>query len=206
MSTARAMLQVAASPHAPPGGKRASRAEVERRSRSIEQMLASGKTRHEMARATGMPLRTVDEYARRVRARWQEDAQAHANDARGRALRRLLALRERLLAANAWGPLVSLERLIADVEGVRGTANAGPPAETSTMSMKVRPMTAEWLRERLPLLVQAVGRLAHQSGDASLIESTRDALGQSLSMLGTSRQDSETGRTAPSQPSSRALR
>ena len=133
-----------------------------------------------MAEFTGMPLRTIDQYTRRVRARWQEQAVTESLDARGRALDRLMALRERLLAAGAWGPLVSLERLIADVEGVRGSlapSQEHPPERTLTEAPRV---TAEWIRGRADMLINGCVSLARNSTDEELRCRVRHALSRGL--------------------------
>ncbi len=137
----------------------------------------------EIIASTGLPARTVDGYLRRVRESWRDDAQEGRQDLRGRSLDRLMALRERLLRAQAWSPLVALERLIADVEGVRNATQQAPQTRALNAPRASPSITAEGLRERLPLLVQASARLALRTEDARLIESTRAALARSLSLL-----------------------
>lgn len=170
MSTAGAMLQVAA-PARPPGGRRVADAEVQRRLRLVEGLLAEGRSRTEMAAVTGLPLRTLDSYAKRVRSRWQRVAQTDSRDARERALDRLMALREHLFEARAWGPLVRVEQLLCELEGAWT-----PTAETSAPPIAPPPLAAESLRERGPLIVRACARLALNSGDGRLREMMRDAL------------------------------
>lgn len=185
MSTTH-LLQVAASRPRPPGGRRVADAEVQRRLRIVEEQLGRGTPRAEIIASMGLPARTVDGYLRRVRDSWREGADEGRQDLRSRSLGRLMGLRERLLRARAWAPLVALERLIADVEGVRNGSDEGPQAGAALgPSMAPPAMTAEGLRERLPLLVQASARLALRSEDARLIESTRAALTRSLSLLDT---------------------
>jgi hypothetical protein len=174
------MLQIAASPRRPPGGTRVAQAEVQRRLRLVEEMMAAGKTRAEMVSLTGLPARTLDGYTKRVRGQWQEQAVTESLDARGRALDRLMALRERLLAAGAWGPLVSLERLIADVEGVRGSlapSQEHPPERTLTEAPRV---TAEWIRGRADMLINGCVSLARNSTDEELRGRVRQALSRGL--------------------------
>jgi hypothetical protein len=181
------LLQVAASRPAPPGGRRIGGAEVERRVKVVEEHLARGAPRSEIIAATGLPPRTVDGYLRRVRESWRDDALEGRQDLRCRSLDRLMALRERLLRAQAWSPLVALERLIADVEGVRRVRDERPPAAASAVSMGAPPMAVEGLRERLPLLVQASTRLALGTDDIEVIDSTRAALTRSLTLLDSNR-------------------
>jgi hypothetical protein len=182
MSTTQ-LLQVAATRSAPPGGRRVGGAEVERRLKIVEEQLAGGAPRSEIIASTGLPARTVDGYLKRVRESWRDDAREGRQDLRGRSLSRLMTLRARLLEARAWSALVALERLIADVEGVRNMAPEGPEAQTSGAAMASPAMTLETLRERLPLLVLASARLALRSDDPQAIESTREALTRSLSLL-----------------------
>lgn len=182
MSTTH-LLQVAATRSAPPGGRRVGGAEVERRLKIVEEQLARGAPRAEIIASMGLPARTVDGYLRRVRDSWQADARSDRQDLRSRSLGRLMGLRERLLHARAWAPLVALERLIADVEGVRSVTYDGPQAPALGASMAAPAMTVETLRERLPLLVQASARLALKSDDHRAIESTREALLRSASLL-----------------------
>jgi hypothetical protein len=179
------LLQVAASRPAPPGGRRIGGAEVERRVKVVEEHLARGAPRSEIIAATGLPPRTVDGYLRRVRESWRDDALEGRQDLRCRSLDRLMALRERLLRAQAWSPLVALERLIADVEGVRNATEEGPRARALGAPRASPSITTEGLRERLPLLVQASARLALRTEDSRAIESTRAALTRSLLLLDT---------------------
>ncbi len=171
------MLQVAAPPR-PPGGRRVSRIEVERRAKMVEEMLSAGRTRREMAQVTGMPLRTLDSYAKRVRSRWQHVAQTDSRDARERALDRLMALREHLFEARAWSPLVRIEQLLCELEGVRGG-----PAETSASSIVAPPLSVESLKARTPMLVRASARLAIASGDDGLRELVKSALSAALAEI-----------------------
>lgn len=175
------MLQLAAKP-SPPGGRRVSQAEVERRQGAVAKLMAEGKTRREMVALTGLPARTLDAYTQRVREDWQAQARSNSQDARGRALDRLLALRERLLAANAWGPLVSLERLIADVEGVRG---GGTPVEHVNPPPRIAfpALSDEEMRERIPLFVRACLRLAERACDDDLDRSLRSVLVEGTAQL-----------------------
>jgi hypothetical protein len=142
--------------------------------------MTEGRSRNEMAAVTGLPLRTLDSYAKRVRSRWQRVAQTDSRDARERALDRLMALRERLLTAGAWGPLVSLERLIADVEGVRGSlapSQEHPPEQTLAEAPR---MTAEWIRGRADMLINGCVSLARNSTDEELRCRVRHALSRGL--------------------------
>ena len=151
--------------------------------RTVEALMADGAPRAEMQRATQLPLRTLDAYARRVRERWHDLAVRDSQDARGRALTRLLDLREKLVTARAWPSLVALERLLIDVEGVREPPGAGGPHVSPDMPTYVPQVTPAWIGERAALLVGACARLAHDSDDDGLRNRTRIALEQGLALL-----------------------
>ena len=75
-----------------------------------------------------------------------------------------MALRERLLAERAWSPLVRIEQLICELEGVRG----GPSEAALSAAAEVPPapvLSVEMLRERAPMLVQACARLVAVTAD-----------------------------------------
>jgi hypothetical protein len=131
-----------------------------------------------------MPLRTIDQYTKRVRGRWHEHAVADSRDARERSLDRLSDLRVKLVEARAWTSVVSLERLITDLEGVRGGPAESHENRKSGAKMATPALSADSMHERVPLLVQACARVAIVSGDQALIEQTRDALFRSLALLG----------------------
>ncbi len=183
MSGPSAMLRVAASRPAPPGGRRVGGAEVERRLKIVEEQLARGAPRSEIIASTGLPARTVDGYLRRVRESWRDDAQEGRQDLRGRSLSRLMALRERLLRAQAWSPLVALERLIADVEGVRGPPMHSDPDPRLEAEAKAPAPTAGWVRERATLLVTACVTLARDSDDGAFRDRLRRTLVHGLEAL-----------------------
>lgn len=184
MSTTR-LLRVAATRSAPPGGRRIGGAEVQRRLKIVEKQLARGAPRSEIIASMGLPARTVDGYLRRVRESWRDDAHEGRQDLRNRSLGRLMALRSRLLEAKAWSALVALERLLTDIEGVRGGSCGSPSPTTLEPGMAAPALSAETLRERAPLLISACARLAAASEDAELLKLTRTALAHSLKLLQT---------------------
>lgn len=146
----------------------------------VEEMLAAGRTRREMAQVTGMPLRTIDQYTRRVRGRWHEHAVADSQDARGRALDRLFELRTRLVEAGAWSSIVALEKLITTLEGAHESSAPSRPR----MSPEAPVITTEWLSERGALLIRAVVSLANKSDDAALRAQLNEALTRGVQTLG----------------------
>jgi hypothetical protein len=177
------LLQVAASRPAPPGGRRIGGAEVERRLKIVEEHLARGAPRSEIIAAVGLPARTVDGYLKRVRDSWRDDAHEGRQDLRSRSLSRLMTLHARLLEARAWSALVALERLITDIEGVRGGSSGSPSSATLEPGMAAPALSAETLRQRAPLLIRACARIAFESDDARLVEDTRHALVQAATLL-----------------------
>lgn len=176
------MLQVAA-PARPPGGRRVADAEVARRLRLVEGLMTEGRSRTEMAAVTGLPLRTLDSYAKRVRSRWQRVAQTDSRDARQRALDRLMALREHLFEARAWSPLVRVEQLLCELEGVRGGPVEAAPSPETAVEISAPALSVEALRERAPMLVRACTTLAHDSTDEELRSRVRQALSFGVNRL-----------------------
>ena len=133
----------------PPGGRRASAASVAARLRFVEELLAAGATRYDLMakcwRRYKMPPRTVDEYARRVRAAWAADAAMERPYRREEARARLLQLRERLLAARAWSSLVAVERLLVEIDGARSPEllNVNARVENDVMTDEEATLTIE---------------------------------------------------------------
>lgn len=115
----------------PPGGRRVSSAESFRRLRFIEDLMLDGVSRAQILLEAnskfGIADRTVDDYIRKVRDSWIEDAESNRDTRRAETRRRLLATRREMVAARAWNPVLGVERLLADVDGARG----GPPAVES---------------------------------------------------------------------------
>lgn len=107
----------------PPGGRRVGKAEVERRLRFVESLLVRGHARREivaeLSRQFGASTRTADDYIRRVRDEWQKEADATASHRRAEARARLMRLRLTLEGEQAWTAIVSVERLLADLDGLR---------------------------------------------------------------------------------------
>jgi len=178
------MLQVAAKPSRPPGGRRVADAEVQRRLSCVERLLANGVSRSDIVAEVGLPARTTDSYIARVRQAWQENAQQDRESARARALERLAGLRDNLLAERAFGPAVRVEAMLIDLEGLRGGRDEAAPPESQVPAVTPPTLSIEWLRGRLPLLVLACARLAASSNDEELLKCTQDALKRSLFSLG----------------------
>lgn len=107
----------------PPGGRRVGKAEVERRLRFVESLLARGHARREIvaevSRKFGASTRTADDYIRRVREEWRKEAEVTAPQRRDETRARLMKLRLTLEGKSAWSAVVSVERLLADIDGLR---------------------------------------------------------------------------------------
>jgi len=176
------MLQVAAPPR-PPGGRRVADAEVARRLRLVEGLMTEGRSRNEMAAVTGLPLRTLDSYTKRVRGRWHEQALTVSQDARGRALDRLFELRARLVEVGSWANVVSLERLITTLEGAHESSTASRERPRESTLADAPNITADWIRDRAPMLINASATLASNSADEALRSRVRQALSRGLTAL-----------------------
>jgi hypothetical protein len=168
-----------------PGGRRVGKAQLQRRLNEVEKLLAKGAARSEIIERTQLRPRTADDYIRRVREAWHADAQQNRQSVREQARDRLMLLRDRLLQAGAWGPLVSLEKLILDLEGLRGECAPAASNDEGAGLLSTPPLTVPSLRDRGPLLISACTRVILGSKDGRAIEQTRRALMHSLSMLET---------------------
>ena len=177
------MLQLAAKPSRPPGGRRVAEAEVQRRLSLVERLLAEGVPRSDIVAQVGLPARTTDSYIARVRQAWQANALQGREGARTSALGRLMALREQMVEARAWGPLVRVEQLICDLQGLRNGQQGAVEVPGPSPGIVPPALTVEVLKERAPLLILACVRVVANSEDTSLIEHARGALTRSLSML-----------------------
>lgn len=107
----------------PPGGKRTTAAEVQRRLRFVEDCLSKGMARQTIVTLCrsnfNMPPRTTDDYLRRVKEAWQEVAKQSRPERLQQTRARLMLLRETLFEANAWAALMNLEKILVDVDGLR---------------------------------------------------------------------------------------
>lgn len=107
----------------PPGGRRASAAEVDRRLSRVEQLLRDGNDRASVVAIVGhefgVGARTVDDYIARARSKWnRESAETRADD-RLTALSRLDELSRKAEKRGAFGAAVAAERLRVDVQGLK---------------------------------------------------------------------------------------
>lgn len=107
----------------PPGGKRPTEAEKQKRFEAVRAAMVSGYGKAEILAALegaglgAMPERTLDDYMKRVRDSWQVEFAAAWATRRERALRRnyghIAAARE----AKDWPAVAAFERLVAQMEG-----------------------------------------------------------------------------------------
>ena len=160
-------------------------AQVQRRLSKVEQLLAQGTPRSEIIELTQLRPRTADDYIRRVRDSWRTDAEESRAGIRDQALSRLITLRDRLVQAGAWGPLVNLEKLILDLEGLRGRPAPDGGTDERATPVQVPALTAGDLRKRAPMLISACVRVALRSDDDQLLKQTRLVLTRSLGFLET---------------------
>jgi hypothetical protein len=116
----------------------------------------------------GASARAADDYVRRARARWAADAAEARSTERERTIARLSALARTLEGRAAWGPLVQVERLLADVRGVRAaqrvdiTTSTAPARDDADMTPAE---AAEALAECVPTLTTCVRQGRFESID-----------------------------------------
>lgn len=106
----------------PPGGRRVSEAEVQRRLDHADKLLREGKPRAEvvesMARTFGVSTRAADSYIAKVRERWATDSKDVREVERAVTLARLDRLSGKAEGRGAFGAAVSAEKLKAQVNGL----------------------------------------------------------------------------------------
>lgn len=106
----------------PPGGRRASGAEVQARLDFADKMLRDGHSRGDvvdaMAAKFGVSTRAADSYIARARRRWAEESKGTREVERGAALNRLDRLSGKAEKRGQFGAAVSAEKLRAQVTGI----------------------------------------------------------------------------------------
>ncbi len=143
------MPQLAAknrSPTKPPGGRRVSAAEVQRRLDHAEKLLREGKPRAEvvesMTRTFGVSTRAVDSYIARTRERWASESKDVREVERAVTLARLDRLSGKAEHRGAFAAAVGAEKLKAQVNGllapqaieVKATVTSATPAADENLS------------------------------------------------------------------------
>lgn len=125
MSKKKSTLQLAAKngTHTkPPGGRRVSHAEVQRRLDHADQMLREGKARADvvasMMSTFGVSTRAADSYIARARERWADESKGEREVERAATLARLDRLSGKAEKRGQFGAAVSAEKLRAQVTGV----------------------------------------------------------------------------------------
>ena len=116
----------------------------------------------------GMAPRTVDDYVRRVRRQWQADAAERAPSQRAATLARLYDELAELRKAKAYSAMVSLEKLVIDVEGSRAPAQAQVQLQASITDDISNMSLEECLREH-EAFERALER-AKKGGHLQLVE------------------------------------
>ena len=165
-----------------PGGRRLSKIEVLERVRFVESLLAQHATRQqvldECAAKWCMPARTADDYIRRVRDAWTESARVDRRDIRLAAKSRLLILGRQLREAAAWGALVSVERMLLDIDGIREPL----PEDFSHEQLPIEEFTLEDLFDQQLSIAGMIGKL-NRKQDPKKKDRVRAALKESLKQL-----------------------
>ena len=85
----------------------------------VEVLLLENRSQPWIARHLKMPLRTVADYAERAKKRWEERYAGDRETLRAQRLARINQLSSKAERARSWSAVSSLERLIADVHGLR---------------------------------------------------------------------------------------
>jgi hypothetical protein len=140
------------------GGKRLSEVEVERRTARVAELLRAQASRADilavMSVEFGAAPRTVDDYIARARDRFAIDSAGTAQEERGATLARLDKLASKLEVQGAWSALVNVERLLADVRGLRRGTVTIEPVVTATQPLPE--VSVEEAIEECFLAVEAV--------------------------------------------------
>lgn len=111
----------------PPAGGGPDRVQTTRaerlfRLRVVEEAMIEGKRAAAVQEALAkvgraVPARTVTDYIRAVRLKWEEEDKLHSGATRQRQLRDLYETARSMKAAKAWSAWVATQKLIADLEG-----------------------------------------------------------------------------------------
>jgi hypothetical protein len=107
----------------PPGGKRPTAAEQERRFQAVRAAMVMGYSKGEILAALQqaglgtMPERTLDDYMKRVRDAWKAEFAAEWATRRERQLRAIQSHIVKAVAVGKWDAVGTLERLKAQIEG-----------------------------------------------------------------------------------------
>lgn len=150
------MLQHAAKNRArakPPGGRRASAAEVQARLDFADKMLRDGHSRGDvveaMASKFGASTRATDSYIARARERWAEESKGAREVERTAALSRLDRLSGKAEKRGQFGAAVSAEKLRAQVTGILAPQAVEVKATVATATSNDEAMTDEQIVEEL---------------------------------------------------------
>jgi hypothetical protein len=92
---------------------------VRERLELVEDLMAQGYSRTQVARKLGLKQRTTDRYRAVITARWHQRYEEERPQQMERMLGRLERLARKMEVAGAWGPRAQVERLMADIRGVR---------------------------------------------------------------------------------------
>lgn len=137
----------------PPGGRRASGAEVQARLDFADKMLRDGRSRGDvvgaMASRFGTSTRAADSYIARARRRWVEESKGTREVERVAALNRLDRLSGKAEKRGQFGAAVSAEKLRAQVTGILATQAVEVKPAVATTTSNDEAMTDEQIVEEL---------------------------------------------------------
>ncbi len=137
----------------PPGGRRASAAEVQVRLDFAEKRLRDGHARGDvvdaMAAQFGVSTRAADSYIARARERWAEESKGAREVERTAVLSRLDRLSGKAEKRGQFGAAVSAEKLRAQVTGILAPQAVEVKATVATATSNDEAMTDEQIVEEL---------------------------------------------------------
>jgi len=137
----------------PPGGRRASAAEVQARLDFADKMLREGHSRGDvveaMASKFGASTRAADSYIANARDRWAEESKGTREAERVAALNRLDRLSGKAEKRGQFGAAVSAEKLRAQVTGILAPQAVEVKATVAPATGTEEPMTDEQVIEEI---------------------------------------------------------
>jgi hypothetical protein len=153
-----------------PGGRPRGQHEVQDLADQVEQMMLYAAGRHAISRGLGnwlhengqrpeptpVAMSTVDDYIRRVKDRWAEDAAPTRAETRKRQTLRLHNQLRKAIADKRWRDGIRIEALIAKVEGNEANKTitlATPPGQPLKVAFPSAPPTSDDLRRKLAELL-----------------------------------------------------
>jgi hypothetical protein len=137
----------------PPGGRRASAAEVQARLDFADKLLRDGNSRADVVEAMsskfGVSTRAADSYIARARDRWAEESKGAREVERAAALSRLDLLSGKAEKRGQFGAAVSAEKLRTQVTGILAPQAVEVKATVSPVAIDEKPMSQQDIAEEL---------------------------------------------------------